>query len=91
MIPHPGGAFNGVGWNPFPGSAGTGTPGGLLVGSIGSPSDEVEGTASRFVQKFRDGDVRAVRGLIVEMQEHVAKLEKAALPMETGVPDPVSN
>jgi hypothetical protein len=91
MIPHPGGAFNGIGWNPFPGSAGTGTPGGLLIGSIGSPDDGAEAAASRFVQTLRVGDVQGLKSLIVDMQEYVAKLEHAELPMETGVPESVLN
>jgi hypothetical protein len=38
-IGHPGGAFDGEKWNPFPGAAGVGVPGGLLTGAIGSADD----------------------------------------------------
>lgn len=82
---HPGGAFNGETWNPFPGS--TGTAGGVLVGSIGSADDVA--TVSGFVQKLRDVDLssKQLEGIIDDMQRFVDKLETGVSPKAT--PNPV--
>jgi len=88
FLPHPGGAFDGVNWNPL---SGAGSAGGLLFGAVGSPDDVARVVTSRFTQNLRAGDIQGLKDLIVEMQEYVTKLEDAALPKETGISESLSN
>ena len=85
---HSGGAFNGEGFNPFPGSQGV--PGGLLVGSIGEASD-VSRVVTSFVQKLSTADLslQQLKSTLNEMQEYVAELENGNSPMATPAPEPL--
>jgi hypothetical protein len=82
---HPGGAFNGETWNPFPGAVGT--PGGLLVGSIGSPND-IATIVSGFAKRLRTGglDQEQLHSILDEMQDFVSSLKTRSVPIETQVP-----
>jgi hypothetical protein len=79
---HPGGAYNGESWNPFGGTVGT--PGGLLVGSIGS-ADDVATVVDDIVEKLRARNLslETLKGILNDMQELVARVEHVAGPTET--------